>query len=250
MHILEMTPEELIEPGWLETYRRRIELLEPQLAQLNASIQVLGRIEAFPYKLLEPASQQFWELVENALLETCVMTIWRVAIDKKSATLTIGHLKSDILKHFAREEYARQLRAVLKECMVEKAIHAFRLRIEDTRHNYIAHFNLLKNSAPDTERAHEKKQFLAELRGYAQSLNAYFKLLCFAGARPAAAPTGSLTGSPLDVDRIFDAIAKNSVLVNSAENNPVLWGSIRDSLSSEEIAAVNAVRKKFGLPAA
>ena len=119
MNISETPPEELFDLLWLEVYEKSVDVLWWQLVRLNSSLLILERILFFPFDLFETNPHHFWRLIENALFESCVITIWRIAIDTDSQVLTISKLKNEIAEH-VKVEYAEQLRAALKSLAFEE----------------------------------------------------------------------------------------------------------------------------------
>ena len=53
-----------------------------------------------------------------------------------------------------------------------------------------------------------------------------------------------------DIDKLLDLLARNSEAVNMPERQPGYWGHFKESRTTEEIKALLALRRKFGLPAA
>ena len=248
MNISEVPPEELLEPSWFETYEKSADALWWQLVRLNSNLLVLERIVFFPFDLFDTGPHHFWRLIENALFESCLMVISRIAIDTDPDVLTLNKLKIEIVGHI-KAEYAEPLRATLKPLAFERAIESFRSRIRDIRDNYIAHFNQGRHLRPTPrELLKEDKEILSELKSYTNIANNYFDFLCF-GRRKAVLPWGynSEPSDSLDIDDILFRIARDSPILNAPESNPALWSSIRQGLSLEEIDTLNEYRRKFKL---
>ncbi len=248
MNISEIPPQELFDPSWLPTYEKSIDALWWQFVRLNSSLLVLGRVLYFPLDLFEPNSHHFWRLVEHALLESCVMIIWRTTVDTHPDVLTLNKLKNKIMTQ-VKPEHITQLRSALKQLAVERAIMSFEPRIRDIRMNYIAHLNLNRHVRPTAEVLKEAREILDELKRYTKVINIYFEFPCFGQGR-ALLPWGYVSEpeDSLDIDIILSRIARDSPILNAPENNPGLWTGIRQSLSHEELDALNHYRRKFSLP--
>ena len=257
MKLQEMAPKDLIESAWLDAYEENIEALWWQLVRLNSSIFVLDKVLSFPFDLFQPSPvpRHFWNLVQNALFETCVMVIWRVAVDNRSEGLTLQQLKNKIRENLCKEDYREQFGKTLKKVDFEKGVSTFRPKIEELRHNYIAHFNLVKNVNPTPEQIKQRSLLVSEVREYNDALKRFFRVLCFGRQRellPAGYhldvihPVGSDGRS--DIEKLLDNVAKDSPVLNMPERDPDYWLHFSEGFSEQEVETFNGYRVKFGLP--
>lgn len=253
MNIKEMEPKDLLEPSWLSTYEQDIFLLYRQLYRLNSSIFVLEEMRPFPFHLFGPDPRHFWDLARDALFETSVLALWRIAIDSSGDGLTLRQLKNEVFQHFRKAEYKTHFSKALKDGRFEQKISALEPKIRTLRHNYISHFNVDANVNPIPEQHNERVISLSELRNCLDVVNPFFRLLCFKKQMLLLPLEYDLNivhpGDPRsDIEQSLDCIAQNSTLLNLPEENPQLWEIVRKGLSETDIKKVNQYRTKFKLP--
>lgn len=255
MNIEEMHPKDLFEPSWFVTYEQGVDVLYQQLVRLNSSIFVLEKVLPFPFDLFKPYPRLFWNLVTNALFETCVLAIWRVAVDSSDAGLTLRQLKNEVFQHFCKDEYKQHFGKVLKSAHFEKTISTLEPKIITLRHDYIAHFNLAANVNPTPEQNKQRVLFFSELKNYRDAVNSFFDLLCFARKKlllpldyhPSVIHPGDARS---DIEQLLDCVARESAVLNLPEENPQHWEAFRKNLSEVYVEKLNQYRTKFGLPEA
>lgn len=244
----ELSPHEVLEDVWLTSYEQNIEVIWQQLISLNLSIHALNKLISFPFDLFETTPQHFWKLVVKALFETCVMTIWRIAVDTDKDVLTLQKFKNQINQHVQDEKYRKLLNDLIKKKKLDKEIKVLGQKIEAIRHNFIAHLNLLQHTDPTSSEILQKPLVLSELEQYQKTVNDYFELLCFNNFK-AHLPWEYVSDntSEDEIDNLLVNIARHSTLINTPEKNPYLWPSIRDSLTESQVEILNKYRSKVGL---
>ncbi len=251
MNIREASPKDLIESSWYETYEDHVELIWEQLIRLNSSIFILENLLSFPFDLFLPGPRYFWNLVEEALFETCVMTIWRVAVDSSfEEGLTIRQLKNEILQHLNSDENREEFKRLLRKVNFDQAIARVEPVIREIRHSYIAHFHLEKHVNPPPE---ERVLLFSEVQKFRDALNSLFELLCF-GHGKATLPFEyhpdlryPKANRFTDIELLLDNVAQYSPLLNMPEQNPTQWVHTREKLKDQEIEMLNKYRVRFGL---
>jgi hypothetical protein len=253
MSIQEIPPQKLILRSWWNCYEENLKVIWRQLERLNSSIFVLGKILAFRFDLFTPFDQNFWILVEGALFETCVMTIWRIGVDTRSEGLTLRQFKNCIAQNLTSKAYKIEFEKLVKEIRFEKTVSRIEPAIKEIRHNYIAHFNLDKHLSPTPTEIKERTILFSELKKFRDALNEMFELFCFGcvyGVLPIdyqCPPKGKKT----DIEQLLDNVVKESGLLNLPEKDPMIWPMLREKWKKENvIEIVNGYRIKFGLPEA
>lgn len=252
-------PKDMLAENWLEEYEQSIDALWVQIVRLNMLIYILEKINAFRFDLFADLQQShFWFLVESAFFESAIMTLWRTVIDNSYADgLTLQQLKNDMFENQRIKTAAdrQAFRKILKDIDFEKTLQNFRPTVEEIRHNYIGHFNLDKHLHPTTEDIAARKLVFSELVHLKDMTNLFFRALCFGHTKmvlPIAYdetvkhPVGS--DSRTDIERILDSLAKQSVLLNLPEKQPLRWKHRRERLSEENMEVINRYRRKFGMP--
>ena len=251
-----MSPNDVLEPSWLAEYKQKIDAIGKQLLTLHDTIFVLEKIFAFRFDLFMPIPGPFWKLVENALLENCILIIWRVGVDNVYREgLTLQQLKNQIFQCLSNEDYHTQLKDEFKSGYFDGKISNLESKISEIRHNYIAHYNLAKHVNPTPEQIKKRTLFFSELKQYQNTLKEYFDLLCFGAQKlplhpdyhpDVIHPAGVENRS--DIERLLDNVARESDLLNLPEINSYHWEAFRQNLSDESIRILNDYRAKFGLP--
>lgn len=254
VNLREMSPKGLIEPSWLVTYERNIDAIWRQLVTLNSSIFVLEKISCFRFDLFVIGRKHFWDLVEHALVETCVLVIWRAGVDCRKEGLTLQQLKDCVQKNLL-PQYTVPFNELVEASGWPEKISEIKPKIKEIRHNYIAHFNLTKHVKPTSEEVKARSLLLSELVGFRDTLNAYFELLCFGHGRATVPieylPDGKRPASlQCDVEELLDGVARSGDWLNLSENNPELWTVHKPEQTETDLRILNQYRTKFGLPPA
>jgi hypothetical protein len=209
----------------------------------------LEKITAFRFDLFGDYSRNFWELSEQALFESSIMVIWRVAVDSHSDGLTLQKLKKQILQNLKDDGLKREFRRLLKEIQFEEKIKNLKPAIQEIRHNYIAHFNLGKHVSPTPKQIEERTIRFSELKKFRNALNSLFDLLCFGHNAVLPFDYFQLPGNrPTDIEKLLDGVARDSGILNVPEIDLYTWPSRREKLKREDLELINKYRIKFGLP--
>jgi len=262
MSFPELAPVEVIEDSWLPDYQLARNALWRQLVRLNSGMCILERIEGFPRSLFLSAPEErcLWCLVESALVEMCVMAVWRICVgergDGQSASSTIQGFRDGIVEHVRAEMYADLLQGHLRELKFDQMIAVLVSRIQEIRTNYAAYLDLEQELRPgeDMER---RALVLSELKSYTSSLNSFFHALCF-GRSNASLPADHLPWfrslGRMDhencIERMLNGIARNSAILNLPERDAQMWAGCRENLSEAELSTLNRYRVRLGLPRA
>jgi len=150
MDLIHIDPKDILEPDWLDTYERNVEVIWLQLVRLNSSILVLEKISKFPFDLLDPSPfpHLFWDLVQIGLVDSAILIMWRVSVDTGVEGLTLAALKNQVIEHIhdpnLRYRVGEQISVISRRCDALP----FKDKVRDQRNNYIAHFNIIKHIAP------------------------------------------------------------------------------------------------------
>lgn len=139
------------------------------------------------------------------------------------------------------------LNSTIKQKQLDKAIKDLGQQVEEIRHNFIAHLNLLQHTDPASSRLNEKPLVLSELEQYQRTVNDYFELLCFSNFRGLLPWEYTTDDGKDEIDDILLNVARHSTLINAPERNPYLWPGIRDSLTEKQLEILNKYRSKLGL---
>ncbi len=252
MNLHEMNPEDVIQSSWIETYRKERDALYKQFVDFNTNLYLFEKIISFPFGLFVGTYTTFWQAASNAFLESCLLTIYRIAIDSQKGALTVQKFRRNILNNIRSEVFLEgfDIEAALTSKSFDRAVAGLQDRILKIRHNYLAHLNRKLNieSIPKREPV-----YLQELKTLLDTLDAQYQLLCFNHRHslrlldyyPDAIRAGEYQP---DIDDILDFVAKKSALLNMPEEQPAVWPMFREKLSQPNIETLNQYRRKFGLP--
>jgi hypothetical protein len=247
-----MSIEDVIDPSWLETYKRQQKVLWEQLINLNCYIFLIEKIEAFPFDVFLPLYDDriFWRLAKNSMIETSLMIVWRIAVDTGGDSLTLNRFKNEIFQHLRDDQTKKDLGARIRNDGFEIKITGLKEKVNHARHNYLAHLNREAHITPDERRIAQNAVSLNELRSLRDALRDLFDVLGFEHLY-VLWPWGYLDGQrqrqSTDIDRLLDGIAKESYLLNMPEYNPEVWEMKSLNLSQRELGIINDYRPKFGL---
>src|SRR2546426_6821359 len=94
-------PKEIFTDVWLDEYHRQKETIGHELAELNACLLVLSKINAFPFHIFAPYRKKshFWELTSVCYFKSAVLTICKVWIDPNKDGLTLQRFKNEIMQN-------------------------------------------------------------------------------------------------------------------------------------------------------
>ena len=249
MSLKSLQPNEIVESQWLDTYYKFIQILTAQLVELNTTLFALVKIASFPFDLFQ-CDESFWSHFSVALVDKCILIIWRMAIDKSSDGLSISHLKNEIFKHSRNENIRKLLAKELEEGNYGNDLRSFADKIEAIRHKFIAHFSLSYIDEPDEKIFQETDISLSELISFRDSVESYFLLLCF-GHNIQRLKYEYIEGHimhPVNIQVILDSIAKDSIVIHLPETDYVKWKIFRQQITLEQLNILNEYRSRFKLP--
>lgn len=243
----------VIEIDWLPTYERIRDLIGNQLIELNCSIFLVERIESFPFNLFLPDRQDriFWQLTKNALLEKCIMTIWRISADDTSPSpLNITYFHNELFKHIIEKTAEMQLKETLKSIDYNSKVKKVNALIKKLRNKYLGHLDTgtLLNVTPSSNERLEIS--LKEIKELLVIIQEQFDALCF-NHRYSLWYVGYAESrrenQQTDIDLLLDSVARRSPLLNMPEKQPSVWLVAKSDYSEKEITILNTYRRKFGL---
>jgi len=245
-----MQLSDVIEASWLEEYEKQQNAIWWQLVNLNNNLFLIERIEEFPFNVFLPLGRTFWTLTKKALLETCVMIIWRVILDTDSESLTLRRFKNQILQHLHDPKMKQQLGTHLKNSHFENKIAELESKVTEIRHNYLAHLNKEMNTHPSPQEITEHPLAIAEIKDILNASEGLFDALCLNHGFHLWYMEYSNSvreKRETDIDRLLDSVARDSAILNSPERDPAGWNYAKRNYPEDWIAIVNEYRRKFGM---
>jgi len=248
MKLDSIQPQEIIAQNWIDVYYKYIKILSAQIVELNTTLFALDKITNFPFELLQ-CDRSFWSQFSIALVDQSILIIWRIAVDKSNEGLSISHLKNEIFKNLPNGEHRGLIAKKIEEGNYEKGLKILSKKIQAIRHKFISHFSLSFVEEPIEKITEETSITLEELFYFRDVIEGYFQILCFGHdiKRLKYEYVDGHIMQPINIEEVFDAIAKSSTIVNLPETNTNKWKDFRQSISQEQVDILNEFRIKFGL---
>jgi hypothetical protein len=248
-------PKELFTDSWFEEYQIQKKIIGYELAELNACLLVLRKINAFPFHIFAPYREKstFWELTSTTYFKSAVMTICKVWIDPNKEGLTLQRFKNEIMQNLQDQGVRTALQNAWRQVECEGKFSPSKSEMWTFRSNIVAHWNRDWLRASDEFR-HTRAIDLCQLQSMADMLKELFQLLCF-GSDFITLPQDYYIanynpGYGIDIDELLDDIARKSRALYWPEEKPHLWQEQKVNLSPDDIETFNQYRKKFGLATA
>lgn len=247
--------DEIINPVHLNAYEVEVGAIANEITNFNANLYLLQKIFNFPWGMILDDFGPFWEYVEKALFDSVILSIWKLCIDQDPEGLTLGKLRNKMMKDYIKKEFEDEFKDRLRAANYDKKLATVQEVYTEIRHNYVAHYNFKKATAPSEEEIAARKLDLTELLATRDLMNAMYQVLSL--DRYAYLPVqyypdsmNVAAGGPpgTDIDKLLDLIARNSEAVNMPERQPDFWPTYRESQSQEEIEYLLRLRRKFNLP--
>ena len=249
-----MNFRDILDPLWLPEYEQDMQILHQQLWRLNSCVFLMEKIFPFPFDAVQAPVFPFWVIVTDSMFETCILIIWRVAVDCQGDGVTLQGLRNKIFKNIKNQQMKEKCRAIFKNAKFEENVSMYRKEIVELRHNQIAHFKM-KRIPPTLEEIKKTTIMFSELKKCTEELNSFFKIMCFGFDLPLLPPEYDPSanrpipaGKVSDIEAILDGLVKDSRWLNEPERQYQHWPQIRKTKSVEELNILNKYRAKFGMP--
>lgn len=225
-----------LDPIWIRQYWRHRDILWDEIVGLSTSLYLLERIIAFDFQLFQPKAQNiFWHTTANSLYESCVLSVWRIAVDSGADLLTLSKFKAQTLVHITNPEAKKSVLRKLKRVDFEKSIESVQGQIRKLRHSRYGH---LKPVLPILVE-------VRDLRAIAANCLRLLNALSFEVVLHALPP--AYLEWPSDVDLILGAIVCHSGILDMPEKEPAKWKEVADALTKYSRSLLNWCRRQHGL---
>lgn len=248
-------PDELFEPEFADRYERLHNDIWERMARLHGTIVTLETMADFPFNdLYGPNDKEFWHLVSANFFEMAIVLIHGLTNDSGNANTLIrlnteigrqSNWRDDSLrKVFVDTKRARKFDSTQKD--IQK-------RIKKLRDRRIAH-------RPVDWRTGSPKQpipgvTLEELRKVFGRMHDLFVALSFGVSYETLMGDygpGTVRGKPIptSLDRVLDAVIRDSDFVNRPDRRKESWPIVRNHMTPEKLKVFNELRKRVELPEA
>lgn len=222
-----------------------------QLVYLRTSLFLLRELAEFPlHRFAAPDDQWFFTIVRRSLLESVVLTITKLTTDQGNGVLTLMRCRN-LVQDMLREELVPKFREDLKNTGFNKFTETLAGRARDLRDGRVAH--LLQ---AEVTNASAIRLTLPELERLVNDTERLFQPLLFGGEAtflPLPYDRDVREANPprvTDVEKILNAFARQSHVLNYPEQVADLWPRLRNDWPVAELEQFNRWRVRAGLPEA
>ncbi len=250
-----LAPEEVIVDEWIDTYLKELDIIWNELVNVNASFFILDRIMQFPFHLFCPGRERptFWQVTFASIVDSVMLSLWKITQDTDGKSLTIGRWKNGVLKNLKTDSrFYAQVRSQIRKEVSRINQNNVNKRLNYLRNKVVAHFERDWVMSVAAGVPKERKVYVHELRMLCDDVNSLFHCLCFAKGH-AILPVDymGLDGEYRylsDIDRLLDHVANDSGSIHAPEKFPDNWPDIRQEYSEDDLEAFNHYRQRLGLP--
>jgi hypothetical protein len=236
--------------AWVDFQKQRRVVFD-QLAYLRAALYLLREVATFPLDKLVPDTERiFFTVTARALYETAVLAITKLTTDEGDNVLTVNRFRNNVLK-MLRPDLVDSFRDQLKNTKFDAAMKDVAKRAKDLRNARLAHLSLGEVLNASTPLVAGK-----ELEQLADELEKLYEPLLF-GATASFLPVpydpeirAANARQDTDIEKILNAVARESYALNFPEKNTRVWEQKRGSMTDEEVETFNFWRARAGLPPA
>ncbi|MCP4600153.1 MAG: hypothetical protein GY847_06395 [Proteobacteria bacterium] len=242
MRILDMKPDEVLQPSRLPEYRKKMRIFWDELVYLHTNLSLLRQIADFDFKLFQ-APEALFRYTSRNLMSQCVLIVTRVWGDKRKDVLTLDRFGA-WLPGSVKWTYMESVKNLLHSAQPSSKVVVLIDNLRSIRHADVAHLSrdikLGFKTRPATLNLEEMQEIADCLGDYYNSINfgaeAAFVLMQF------HAPSGKYHERQLGY--VLDRLALGSKWFRIPEEHPSLWPEYRAKLSSEELEEINAVGRR------
>lgn len=232
-----------LDPAWRPAYERELHRLWGELLHISSALKITQRIRDFPFEKIHVRKGLFWQTTERSLMETIVMGLWRVLVDKRRDVLTLNHLKADVVAHM-RPEKQQPFAAALDEIEFGQRTRVAQRHLLKVRHTFVAHY--ARDPAQGASVPVLTFDQLIEIKEETRTLLA---VLAFEQGLspdwPEYSPLLHPQG-PLDVDILLATLARSSLWLSFPERDPYTWAEHLRQMPPEEAEEFQRLRAQFG----
>lgn len=248
-------PESVLSPNDYQQYKEMMTGMWPHVITLNTYVYLLSRILAFPFGLLGIDPEPFWTALQRALFDGSVLAIWGLVFDRDRRSCTLLDVKKHLSQALQDGHAKEALDELFRKEFPEGWESAFRKKIEEIRHNYVAHYNLRKHARPSPAEIEKRRLTLSDLETARDKVVGLFDILALDVDYRVLPPEydphirfPAQEDKRTDIERILDRLARESYTLNLPERNPALWPYKLAHLSPHQRDQLNHFRHRFGLP--
>jgi len=252
-NILEsLTSKDIIIPEYLDEYKEGIGFFYSELITLNTNIFIINKIRKFPFDLFcNPDDCTFFHMVINNFFEYSLIIITRIFKDTGKDCFTLPKFINKIISKYIKSEYRKLFIQRVKNVNFNNLTADILNRIHDLRKKRLAH-NLEEYITETKNIGRINYNELEKLRDYSNQLfeNLSFGITHMMVPLPYCEKVIHPKGydSRPDIEKILDAIAKDSYFINAPEIDKYWLDYGKNRMSEHDLNIFYEYREKFGLP--
>lgn len=248
-------PEELFQPEFVERYSRLHNDLWQRIVRLHGTIHTLETLADFPFDHLHaPTGMEFWRLVEHNFVDIAIVLLHGLVNDHAPDAHAMASFKNKIAKEPWLDQRMRDVfLQTLQVRKFDEDVASVAVRVRQIRHNHIAHRLIDKQTGYLKDQCASVS--LQELRKLFDAAHSLFGALSFGAAYVTLngdLMPGTSGGKPTRtcLDKMLDAVIRESDFVNEPELMQPWWPDIREHMAPEKLRTMNELRTRVGLPEA
>jgi len=226
----------------IDEYQKGIDFFFDELVKLNTNIFIIKKILEFPFDIFSsPGENIFFSTVVWNFYENSVLTITKLATDKKGDVYTLPRFKNWVLEQ-VKAKYALDFQNWLRKTRFNAKTERMLKLARNLRNDMIAHFN--KHISLKMRKVNYIN--IKELEELKDNFNLVLDTISFdAGHEMLPLPYSENIIRPKGIDHrsdlevILDSIAKNSVILNMPELQPEIWKYTKENYNEEGKKIIN-----------
>ncbi|MCX5801290.1 MAG: hypothetical protein NTX17_07890 [Candidatus Eisenbacteria bacterium] len=244
--------EDLLKPEWIGTYNTELDALWSQAVQLNSCLYLLEKIARFPFNVFMFRGHLCWTLIAGTLYETCLMAIWRIAVDTGADVLTLRSFKNELMQN-AQDGAKLLIADRIKSVDFDNRVVTVERSVRQLRRDWLAHLIREVASVAQAEGKGMPIIPVDRLKLVRDAINDLITALSFdAGRAFTYLPYSENVIHPIgtdprsDIEKILDHLVESSPVFSMPEEQPDYWRHARKSFTEQELTRYNEYRTRLG----
>ncbi len=246
-------PEDLFTAEFAKKYQTLHHDIWYRMIQLHGTLYSLEKLKEFAFEYLyDPNHMEFWRLVDANFFGMCIVLLNGLVNDRGSDAHTLRSFKNMCIKaQWSDPQLKKLLEATLKEREFDANLQNIAERVKRIRTIHIAHRLKDKQTGLFTQQLEGVS--LTELRQLFDGAHALFGALSFGTSYVTLSMdyAPSTTGgqpNPTSLDKVLDAVLRDSYFVNQPERLGPSWPDHRKLMDTRDLQMMNDLRRRIGLP--
>ncbi len=247
-----MRAEDILKPEALAEHRDAMLHFHLALTGVHTDLFFVQKLVDFPLTLFAPFESGFFLVrVVHNFMQAAVLGITRMATDSGGDCRTLRQFKN-FMAHAVKNEFSDEYRQQIKRAQFDDRTTELLAKAKTIRDTQIAHtvVSRAEVTRQDVLTLGELKTLRDELTKLFEvaSFETEYRYLLMSYDPTVQHPAG--TDSRSDIDKILDAIARDSGVLALPEEEPEAWPIRRRHWAGRMLDDFNRYRQRLGLPEA